>query len=169
MSTAPSISASTYKSLLAKVNRVIDIMEALLGTPPPPERWPDWLERITAILAQYETIARDLARPSLEATLLLPGMAMEASPSPEYVPNVLLRTRLAPEVEERLQELTSGNEGRKASSRLWAAMAQIMSEGVESLRTPTKPRVASGNPPPIVTAEDEQVVRAIRQFYTLCT
>lgn len=167
MSVLSPASASVCKSLLAKVNRTLDIMEALLGTPPPLERWPDWLERITAILAQYETIARDLARPVLGETLLLPGATAEA---PEYVPNVLLRTRLAPEVEERLREVTSSaNVAREANSRLWAAMAQIMAEGAESLRVAAKGGAAGGSHVLTAAPDDEQLVRAIRQFYTPCT
>lgn len=169
-------SSSVYRSLLAKVNRIMDIMEALLGAPPPLERWPDWLERTTAILAQYETVTRDLSKPILGETLLLPGMAMEASLPPEHIPNVLLRTKLAPEVEERLREVTSVNESREASSRLWAAISQIMAEGAESLRKPTKGSVASSSGTgsgtsgvTSTTSENEQLVRAIRQFYTLCT
>lgn len=174
------VPTSVYRSLLSKINRILDIIEALLATPPPLERWPDWLERITAILAQYETVTRDLSKPILGETLLLPGMAMEASLPPEHIPNVLLRTKLAPEVEDRLREVTSVNETREASSRLWAVISQIMAEGAESLRKPTKGGVTGsssnsgtgGGTSGVlskVTSEDEQLVRAIRQFYTLCT
>lgn len=162
MNTLSDMIVSACRLLLVKVNRLLDIMEALLSTPPAPASWPEWQERATALLSQYETTLRDI-RPALNEILLVPSVG--GGPEHEMIPNVLLRTKLSPGVEEHLNRLnTNSMGGNKENAPLFKIMSQVLQETAECIR-----QAANKPPPASRPIEDEKLVRAVRQLYTKTT
>lgn len=145
-------SVSAALNLRGKVARVVDIFEALQVTPPTVAQWPEWLARLTALLSQYENLLREL-RPVLNQFILVPG---EVGSNNDYIPNVLLRTRLAPELETHLEELVSSNE----TGGMLKVLAQILEDSADFLKTPI--RLV---PTPIIS-ENEALINAVRSRYT---
>lgn len=140
------------KGLCDKVARIVDIFEALLLSPPPLEQWPEWMARITALLIQYENVVREL-RPTLSRHLLIPNQVGNNS---EAIPNVLLRTRLPPEVEAYLK----GLETDKDTGGIFKALGQILQSGADAIRPVPHPPVAS------LPAQDEELLVSIKNHYT---
>ena len=174
---------ATLKGLHGRVLRVADILEALLVAPPDPSQWPDWTGRMTAALAQYEAVGRELG-PLLHRLALVPGT--RPGGNLEVITNVYLRTRFAPEIEQTLKprdqprlgsdqatskdppsSLTSPSLSPTAPATR-AKVARMLQEAAESLK-------GSGGGPPSRTSStvgsgavvDERVLRWIRQHYIL--
>lgn len=158
MEQLPLATATFIKSLLRKVNRILDTLEALIAAPPQPTNWPEWMQRITALLAHYESTMRDL-RPALQECLLVP-----AGGGLENVPNIMLRTKLAPEVEAHLNRLVGGN---SSSATVFKALGQIMQETADTLKAFTSKKSTSTATPLATQMEDNRLVQAVQQLYTL--
>lgn len=161
MGDLPPPSRALLKSLHAKVGRVADVLEALVMGPPPLEKWPHWLESVTGALAQYETVLRDL-RPALGEIAVIPS----GTDTSEAIPNVLLRSKLAPEVETRLNQLAiEGSAGRTGA--LFGAVAQmIQQEAVEPIKAKSISRPATPSPRS-AAEEDERLVQAVRSIFSV--
>ncbi|PJF19544.1 hypothetical protein PSACC_00637 [Paramicrosporidium saccamoebae] len=144
--------AGPTKPLRDKVGRITDIFEALLLSPPPVEQWPEWTSRLAALMSQYENALREL-RPLLCRYLLVPN---QLGTNTEFVTNVLLRTRMAPEVEAHLEELKTEEE----TGNVMRAISQILQEGADGLKSPLRNTMAT----PIT--QDEELITAIRTHYT---
>lgn len=169
---------TTLKGLHGRVLRVADILEALLVAPPDPSQWPDWTGRMTAALAQYESVGRELS-PLLHRLALVPGT--RPGGSPEVITNVYLRTRFAPEVEQTMkpqdqQSRPSGDQALDRDSQspplsttpaTRVKVARMLQEAAEMLKS-------SGGPPSRASSTvgsgavvDDRVLRWIRQHYVL--
>lgn len=118
---------AALKTLQSKVARVMDVMEGLLYSPPPLENWPEWLARLKALLSQYTLLQKEL-KPTLAKLLVVPNDLTSSSlPDAELIPNVLLRTKLAPEVEEYMESI-SLKPGQVSNDLNMRILSQIMSE-----------------------------------------
>jgi hypothetical protein len=144
--------AGPTKALREKVGRITDIFEALLLSPPPVEQWPEWTSRLTALMSQYENALREL-RPLLGTHLLVPN---QMGTNTEFVTNVLLRTRMAPEVEVHLTTLKTEDE----TGNIMKAISQTLQESADSLKSPSRATMATPITP------DEELIAAIRTHYT---
>lgn len=181
-------SIGIVKNILTKVTRLADALGFLLSNPPSlPERWPEWTERLTAVLAQYENLLREM-KPlllSLEWQLvpsttgrLITGDAIGLR---EHIPNNLLRTRLPPEVEESFNVLpfdgsaaTTAGDTRQSTvtprAALRRAVAKVFEESVENCRMAAGSLVSRSSTPTSVIPsmdDDERLVQAVKQLYTL--
>jgi len=65
-------------SVLSKIVQLQDILGALLSEPPAIEHWPEWTNRATAILAQFEVTLKEmqLQQGFLEHTVIVPSATM---------------------------------------------------------------------------------------------
>lgn len=150
-----------------KIARILDILEALLNNPPPITLWPEWMRRVTATLAQYENISRDLRGRLLGQLLVVPaveGLATLGGNS-EVVPNVLLRTRLPPEVEKSIQSLDRDEnvEPRAASSGASVnnLLAQLLQEAADAIKSTARMSLDT----PLV--ENEALIRVVKGQHTI--
>lgn len=99
-------------------------MEGLLNAPPPLENWPEWVGRVKALLSQYKLLQKEL-RPALSKLLLVPEDLTRVA-DVEVIPNILLRTKRPPEVEERLMSLRDSDD--KAADLGFKILGQISAE-----------------------------------------
>lgn len=148
-----------------KIARVLDILEALLSSPPPLALWPEWMRRATASLAQFENLSRDLRGEALGKLLVVPasrGLAALGG-NHQLVSDVLLRTKLPPEVEKGVEALTSVEikERRNAdgaSSSL--ILAQMLQDAADSLKSASKHVMDT----PLT--DNEALIRVVKNQYT---
>jgi hypothetical protein len=147
-------SPQNLQSLQTKLARVLDIFEALLSNPPAAELWPEWLGRATALLSQYETVLREV-RPALGKFLIIPDMIGDGLI--DRIPNILLRTRLIPEVEQKLDELSSENE----VGGILKVVAQVLQESASELR------IASRMIPTPIPQTEDLLIQSVKAYYTI--
>ena len=145
----------SLQSLQTKLVRVLDIFEALLSNPPAIELWPEWLERATALLSQYETVLKEV-RPALGKFLVIPDMVNDGVI--DRIPNILLRTRLIPEAEQRLDELSSNNE---IGGAILKVVAQVLQETASELR------ISSKTIPTPIPQADDALIQLVKTYYTV--
>lgn len=159
----------TIRSLHGKVSRVADILEALLVSPPEPVQWPDWIGRMTAALAQYESVSREMG-PILQRLALTPGTRLEGNT--ELITNVYLRTKPSPEIEEEDAIVMNGAAGDTAADKDERALStgtvsrvvKVLQEASDLLKggISRAPCTAALN-----SSLDDRIIRSIKKHYVL--
>ncbi|RKO92649.1 hypothetical protein BDK51DRAFT_42495 [Blyttiomyces helicus] len=84
-------------TLRTKLNQLNDSLAEFL-TIHPLTRWPDVLSQFNILIAKYESLMAEMRSPLFKYTLPIPSTLPQDDP--DFLPRVLLRTKLIPDIEE---------------------------------------------------------------------
>ncbi|KAJ3182599.1 hypothetical protein HDU85_002700 [Gaertneriomyces sp. JEL0708] len=91
----------TLEALELKLRQLHESLNDLLMEPDNAQ-WPSLLSRFNVLVALYRGLLTEMRAAWLKNTFAIPSML--PAENPEFLPNVLLRTKLIPEIEEAEEE-----------------------------------------------------------------
>ncbi|EGF83033.1 hypothetical protein BATDEDRAFT_84563 [Batrachochytrium dendrobatidis JAM81] len=91
-------------SIKSKLLLLIESLNSILALHPSTS-WPPVLDQLNNIIARYESILRELQSPVFSQALVHPHMLIQEDP--EFIPRILLRTKLIPEIDDEERNVIS--------------------------------------------------------------
>ncbi|KAH6566191.1 hypothetical protein BASA50_004070 [Batrachochytrium salamandrivorans] len=91
-------------SVMVKLSLLIESLNGILLLHPATP-WPLVLSQLNNIIARYESILRELQLPAFAQALVHPHVLIQQDP--DFIPRILLRTKLIPEIEDEEREVVA--------------------------------------------------------------